>query len=54
MAGSGLAAPAPILAVMFALADGLRAMRFQRATGPAEARAGCRVAATSVATTMDE
>jgi hypothetical protein len=28
MAGSGLAAPAPILAAMFALSDGLRATRF--------------------------
>jgi hypothetical protein len=46
MAGSGLAAPALILAAMFVLADGLRATRFpigltvavirgQRATGPA-------------------
>jgi hypothetical protein len=28
MVGSGLAAPAPILAAMFVLADGLRATRF--------------------------
>jgi NADH dehydrogenase FAD-containing subunit len=46
MAGSGLAAPAPILAAMFALSDGLRATPFpigitvavirgQRAAGPA-------------------
>jgi hypothetical protein len=46
MAGGGLAAPAPILAAMFVLTDGLRATRFpigltvavirgQRATGPA-------------------
>jgi hypothetical protein len=46
MAGSGLAAPAPILTAMFVLANGLHATRFpigltvavirgQRATGPA-------------------
>ena len=46
MTGSGLAAPAPILAAMFMLADGLRATPFPRA--------GCRVGAKYVATNTDE
>jgi hypothetical protein len=69
MAGSGLAAPAPILAAMFALSDGLRATRFpigltvavirgQRAAGPARdhatSAAQIEVVAKYVATNTDE
>lgn len=70
MAGSGLAAPAPILAAMFVLSDGLRATRFpigltvavirgRRGAGPARgarsrARAGRRVVAKYVAMDTDE
>ena len=46
MAGSGLAAPAPILVAMFVLEDELLATPFPRAS--------CRVVAKYVATNTDE
>lgn len=54
MAGSGLAAPAPMLAAMFVLADGLRPTRFPIGSPSAAERVGCRVVANDVATNTDE